>query len=402
MKQDNTKDKLEIVYELLGIAPKYNLKDLVELKKQELNISSDRQLSNILNINKDTLSRLILSETQKIDLLSIIKLSNFLNKNIEDVIKLYVAGMSAGDIKEIEDVRKKNFILRHFDIEQLYKIGFLKSKTDFDVIEKKITNYYNLDSIYEYDNPVLFPLYSKKKTQSQNDLMDSFWIKSAYSWFESVNNPYDFDYNEFERQIPKIRAYTQLEEKGLLTVIRALFRVGITVIVQKYVTNTNVKGATFIVNDKPCIVLTDVYDRYDLLWFTLFHELCHILYDLDDLKINSYHLSGSTDLLLLNEERANLFARSMLFADDKLEFIKQHIDNHFVVQKYAKTNNVHSSIIYGFYLYDCNESIKNQKYKKFRKYLVPSEMAIKNLKKDLITVDNPQVQLKKIIELISN
>lgn len=388
------------IYSLLGISNQKGLKDLIDEKKEQLNISSDRQLSQLVGINKDTFNRLLNGESKKVDLISIIKISNFLDLRIEDTVKVYVSSLKSESISEIEDNRKANFIVRNFDLDGLKKIGFIKSKTDFKAIEKRITSFFEIDNIFDYSTMVGYPLFSKGKRVSQ-DLMNNFWLKAAYEQLEKIDNPNEFDYQEYQRLIPKIRPYSRLESKGLLTVIRALYIVGITVIVQKYVSKTSVKGATFIVNDKPCIVLTDYYGRYDMLWFTLFHELCHIYYDLEDLKRNKYHQSGYPDALLLNEVRANHFARTMLFSDDKLDFIKPHINNNFVVSEYAKKNTVHPSLIYGFYLYD-NPKLHKKLYPKFNKYLISSEKAIKPVKSNIWTAENHKEEIKEIMAKISN
>lgn len=387
------------IYSLLGIKTK-GFKELIDSKKEELNISSDRQLSALLGINKDTLNRILKGDSKRVDLISFLKISNFLNLDISKVIKLYVSSLKPELIEEIEKNRKANFIVRNFDLDALKKIGFIKNKSDFISIEKRIINFFGINDIFEYKSHVAFPLFSKAK-KGAKDLMNDFWIKSAYLQFESINNPYDFDYESLEDIIPKIRPYTQLEETGLLKVIKALYLVGVTVIVQKYITKTSVKGACFIVNDKPCIVLTDYMGRYDLIWFTLLHELCHVLYDMDDLIKNNYHLSGESDLLLLNEERANKFARTILFSEEKMKYIKPFIESRQMVLRYAKENNIHPSTIYGFYLYDNKEKSKKL-YPKFRKHLISSEKAIAPLSTNIWNEKNSiKEEINKIINRIT-
>jgi len=391
---------ISAIYSLLGISNQKSVKDLIDEKKDQLRISSDRQLSNLIGINKDTLTRIISGESKKVDLISIIKISNFLDLRIEDTVKVYVSSLKPDSISEIEDNRKANFIIRNFDLDGLKRIGFIKSKTDFKAIEERILKFFGIETIFDYNTYVAYPLFSRGKKAS-DDLMNIFWVKSAYSQFEKINNPNDFDEEELKKLVPKIRPYSRLEANGLLTVIRALYVIGVTVIVQKYVSKTAVKGATFLVNGKPCIVLTDYHDRYDMLWFTLFHELCHVLYDLDDVERNGYHLTGYSDVLLLNEDRANHFARSMLFSSEKMDFIKPNIDNKFVVNRFAEENTVHPSIIYGFYLYDNNEQ-SNTLYPKYRHFLIGSETAVKVVKTNAWVADDPKEEIEKIIEKISN
>jgi HTH-type transcriptional regulator/antitoxin HigA len=392
-------ENLTEIYSLLGIKTE-GFKELIDFKKNELNISSDRQLSSLLGINKDTLNRIIKGDSKRVDLISFLKISNFLNLDISKVIKLYVSSLKPELIEEIESNRKANFIVRNFDLDALKKIGFIKNKSNFELIEQRIVNFFGIKDIFEYSSHVAFPLFSKAKKGTKS-LMNDFWVKSAYLQFDSIKNPNDFDYESLEDIIPKIRPYTRLEETGLLQVIKALYLVGVTVIIQKYVTKTSVKGACFIVDDKPCIVLTDYMGRYDILWFTLLHELCHVLYDMNDLVKNKYHLSGESDLLLLNEERANQFARSILFSKEKLDYIKPFINNHHLVLKYSEEHNIHPSTIYGFYLYENKDKSKSL-YPKFRKYLISSEKAIAPLFTNIWDEENSiKEEIAKIITKIS-
>ena len=48
--------------------------------------------------------------------------------------------------------KNKKYIEERFDLETLYEIGFIKSKTDFDEIEKRICDWFDLDDIKDYDN----------------------------------------------------------------------------------------------------------------------------------------------------------------------------------------------------------------------------------------------------------
>ena len=154
-------------------------------------------------------------------------------------------------------------------------------------------------------------------------------------------------------------------------------------------------------DDKPCIVLTDYMGRYDILWFTLLHELCHVLYDMNDLVKNKYHLSGESDLLLLNEERANQFARTILFSKEKLDYIKPFINNHHLVLKYSEEHSIHPSTIYGFYLYE-NKDKSKILYPKFRKYLISSEKATAPLSTNIWDEESSiKEEIAKIITKIS-
>lgn len=45
----------------------------------------------------------------------------------------------------------EQWIRDRFDIEELYNMGFIKTKTDFKAIEQRIVTFFGFTSIYEWD-----------------------------------------------------------------------------------------------------------------------------------------------------------------------------------------------------------------------------------------------------------
>lgn len=336
------------IYGLLSqTKPSANIAKLIDNRMSELELS-ERQLSGILGIERPSLKRLKDGEVQKVDLLTALKLIQFLGLEVDEFIKMYVSTLPQNSIAELEKVRKANYLVETFDLKTLKKVGFINSATDYDEIESKIINQFGLKSIFEYSLEVAYPLFSRSK-RPFSDKMLEYWVKSAYSKFSEIKNPNRFDKKGVESLIPKIRPYSRDVAFGLLTVAKALYNCGVTVIVQPYLMKTHIKGMTMIVNGKPCIALTNYYNKYPTLWFTLLHEIAHIIYHLDKVAALNYHVSGDDDLYLIEPE-ANLFARQILFAEEKINYIKLFIDNNRVVEEYAEQNKVHPSIIYGIYI----------------------------------------------------
>ncbi len=352
---------------------------LIDKKMAELDLS-ERQLSTILGIERPSLKRLKAGETQKVDLLTALKLIQFLGLEVDEFIKLYVSTLPKDSIGGLERVRKANYLVENFDLKTLKKIGFIDSVTDYEEIEKKIINQFNLSSIFEYSLEVAYPLFSRGKRPFADRMLE-YWVKSAYSKFLEIKNTNRFDKVGLESLIPKMRPYSRDVEFGMLTVIKALYNLGITVIVQPYLMKTHIYGMTMMVEGKPCIALSNYYNKYPTLWFTLMHELAHVFYHLDKVSTIGYHVSGNDDLYLMEPE-ANLFAREMLFSEEKINYIKPFIDNYMVVEKYAEQNKVHPSIIYGIYirsLEDTNPGVDyGALYAKYNSYMnISPESTIK-------------------------
>jgi HTH-type transcriptional regulator/antitoxin HigA len=326
-----------------------SFKSLFEERINTLGITQSRA-EVILGIEKKTLNKILSSEAKRIDIITMIKLAQFLNLSVDGFIKFLLKELPTEQIGEIEKTKKAHYIIQNFDLSTLLKAKFIESKSDYSAIESKVLSFFGLSNLYEYSLGIT-PAFSKTKRNS-GDLMREFWVRSAYTQFQLIGNDNDYNRENLKELIPKIRPYTRNVDKGLLTVIRALYAVGVTVIYQPYLPTVQVRGATFVIDGKPCIVLTDLNKRYPTIWFALMHELHHVLYDYDEIGKRTYHLTGDPDLWLMQEDKADVFSREYLFGIERSRYIEPFIHDPALVKKYAEKNHVHPSIIYSFYMYD--------------------------------------------------
>jgi Zn-dependent peptidase ImmA (M78 family) len=224
----------------------------------------------------------------------------------------------------------------------------------------------------------------------------TMWLKSVEGALRKINNSNNYNKELLIEMISRIPYYTRNETNGLLTVIRALFKVGVTVIYQPYPHNTQIRGASFVLGGKPCIVLTDYNKRYDTIWWTLMHELYHVLYDYDRLKKTVFHLSGEEDIFL-SEEKANKFATDCFLSDDKFKFIAPLINSEIMVENQAKVWNIHPSLIYGFYMFKNKGSIS-----KYRWRIPKSMVATKDINVNLMESDTLVQAVEKLVSKVFN
>jgi len=373
-----TEDSILTAFQKFAQADSDELSTLIQRRREELDISK-RQMTRVLDISQSSLDRILNGEAQTIDVVKLLKLSSFLQMNLEELVQSYVASAPQEKVRELEDVRAKSFIVSNFDLEGLRKVGFVDSITDLEAIQDRITTFFGLDSVFQYRREVARPLFSSSRNPGR-DKMKEFWVRSAYHQFEKRPNPNEYDREKLLDLVPQIRQYTRFEESGLTTVAKALYEVGVTVIGQSYLPFTQVRGATFVVDGKPCIVVTDYRKDYGTVWFALLHELGHVLYHLDQIRSFTYHLSDDTDKMLVEDE-ANYFARELLLSEEKLDYIEPLIENPEVVERYAQKHDIHPSLIYSFHAYrKYVEEGNDSGYKKYSQYRVSPEKALEPIR----------------------
>lgn len=338
-----------------------SVRELYQKRKDELGLT-DYQIQNLLGMDKNVLNPIIDGSAKFINVVSVIKLSHFLGVSVNDLIKIYVPEMRAEQIGDIQRAREAGYIVENFDTVTLTKIKFFKKKSSSKDMSQRIKDFFGFNTIYDYSETLVFPVFSKTKRNS-NNLIRNFWVQSALTQFQQINNPNKYDRTSLVDLMPKIRPFTRDIENGLVQVAKALYKVGVTVIFQPSIEKLQIRGATFSCNKKPCIVLSDLQKNYPTLWFTLLHELHHVLYDFDEINKRVFHLSsGEGDIFLMNEERADNFATEYLLSEARLRYAIGYINSKKIIEQLAREWCVHSSIIYSIYCYKTNEWPKYQKY----------------------------------------
>ncbi len=355
-----------------------SLSQFFKVKIDEMDISKNQALK-IMDIETKSFDAFMLGESTKIDYLTILKISKFLEISPTVFIDKFLLKIGEENKQELERIKINHFIAKNFDLETLRKNGFINSVNDFDDIEKKILNFFGYETVFQYKSNIDIPVYSSGKITS-NIKSQKFWVNMAYATFDKIYNSNEYDRDYLVKLFPSLRAYSINVESGLSQVCKLLFKAGITVIfIPKIYDNLHIRAATFCINDKPCIAITNYKDYYPTLWFSLFHELYHVLYDWEEILISesNAHISAGMSTATVNEDAANEFASRYLFDEDKLKEIEPFINNPSYIAKYARGYNIHESIVYAIYAYKFSTP-KNKLFGKFRHFLITPGPAIES------------------------
>ena len=394
-----SKTDINLLLKSIFLEEKIDIKAIFEQKIDEYNLSRTKALK-LLNIDKDVFEEIVSGTAKQPNLIHIIKIAEFLDFDVNDFIKIVLENQSIENYASIEKARKASFLVKNFDIKTLTKLGFFGKSDDTDELVEKVLSYFGYDSILEFETQLDEPLYSKVK-KMHSEKMKDFWIKSAYQTFKVIDNKNEFSRNRLKELVVKIKPYSQDVSDGLLTVCRALYNIGVTVIFQNYLPTTQVRGATFIIEGKPCVVITDFNKNYPTLWFTLLHELNHVLFDFETIETNSFHLSDNNDLFLM-EEKADYFARNFFMSEERFHYIKQYINNSYLVNKFAAEIEIHPSMIYSFFTWYQKNLYSRNYHAAFKEFYPDYSEAINKLSPiswDESSLKDASTKIKKILEL---
>lgn len=376
----NDNDKFKEIDELLGgLLPSTPLQELFERKLLDLGMA-ETAVRTMLGIGYKPLKRILAGTEKTVDLTLLFKLSDFLQMDKDLVVRLYIESLEKNLPAPAISPDKIKFIKENFDLVALKKARFINGITNFKEIEKRLIGRLGLKSILEYRRPTMDIAFSSGKFKPEKHLTRAFWISSAISVFREIDNTNEYSRDRLIKFFPQIKWHSINEERGLLDVMRQLHKIGVTVVYQPSLPGLQLRGATFVVGNKPCIVLTNYMGFYPTLWFALIHELYHVLYDLDEIRESRYHMTDdSNDQLsvLAREEMADNFAREYLFSKEKMEYLRPYFSDANFVYRFAIDNHVHPSIVYAIKAFQSSKLDQRKAWQRVRKHY--SEANFKSL-----------------------
>lgn len=311
---------------------------------------TERAALGLMDIESRTLTGILTGTLTKLDFVSLLKLATFLDIDSTLCFQLYINEVHRNNNVSVDLVKRNKFIVENFDLPNLKKSKFISSIKNFDEIENRINNYFGLSSIYDYNKLSVTPAFkSTKKSKSQEQV--TFWINSAIKQFTRIDNPNDFKKDELIELMPSFRDWTPEIGEGLLKVSKVLYKLGVTLIIQPSLAGLQASGATIPVNDKPCIVLSDFNKSFPMIWFALIHELFHVLFDWDEIRLSKYLLSieGDTDE---REMEADAFATDYLLPPNFQSILHKNYNDFNFIEQLAEKSKIHSSIILSVYGYN--------------------------------------------------
>lgn len=362
------------------------LRSIFEKKLQELDLSTN-QIRENLEIEQRTLNGVLDGTQKRVDVLAIYKIAQILGMSYNEVMDLFLKSITQNHKDDVDKARRRAFILNNFDLPTLRNAGVIESIRDLDHIEHRLNSIFGLNSILDYDIEEIEAAFSSTNIKPKNLQTRKYFIKKAQAVFKAIANPNPYEKQALIDYFPKIRWHSTDVNLGLANVMKSLYKLGVTVIFQHKMPQLQVRGATFSVNKKPCIVITNYREYYPTMWFAFLHELFHVLFDWQEILARKYHLSdeeGDLFVVKQKEEEANEFAREFLFPKQKMERIINKLHQKVFIREFALDNHVHQSIIYANHAWT-NSTSENNLWAQYEKYMPEIDMLIENISGGLTT-----------------
>ncbi len=165
------------------------------------------------------------------------------------------------------------------------------------------------------------------------------WAQKAKLEAREINTK-SIDLQKLEKQLPEIRKMTLLKPEVFCQNLCVLLsNCGIALVFLPHIDGSFLNGATFYDKNKIVVGLTVRGKDADKFWFSLFHELAHILYG---------HINNPNGTTEDEEKTADEFAKNILIPPtDFSAFIGDGNFNSKSIQEFARKININVGIVVG-------------------------------------------------------
>jgi HTH-type transcriptional regulator / antitoxin HigA len=276
--------------------------------------------------------------------------------NLEVKYQLHLVGKE----KKEQDIARKSRLYTIAPISELIKNKWIQATDSIDDLERQICNFFGISSLDEtLQLAVNFRCSEHREPEETSRIT---WVKRVEN-LAKQQTVASFERKKIELAIPEILACAKQVE-SIVRIPRLLANLGVHFLIVPHLSKTYLDGAALYLNSNPVIALTLRYDRIDSFWFTLMHELAHIVLGHQGAYLDNL------DALEENEEEkeANEKAADWLINSQTLnEFIisSKKAFSCEAIEEFAQNQNRHPGIILGRLHYD-----KLVPYKNFRSLLV--------------------------------
>lgn len=256
---------------------------------------------------------------------------------LESSYRIYLA---ENERKEKE--QKEIGILKEIPYKQMMNNGWIPFAKDKLEIVQNLKQYLGVDTFANLKN--VYAFYRRSPTVTSNEYAIIAWLRKGELDSQAIELK-SYDKNRLKTMIPEIRSLNTCDfnviRKKLSMILEAC---GVSLSYVPCLKHTPVYGAVkWLTSDKPLIMMSLRYKTDDHFWFTLMHEIYHVLYPQKTSIIVEEKNSHDE-----YERKADRFAAKILISDSMYnEFVRNNDFSIVSIVEFAEKVGVVPGIVLG-------------------------------------------------------
>ncbi len=247
---------------------------------------------------------------------------------------------------------------KKFPYGSMAKLGWVKSTRKESEKVSELFAFFRISKVKSWEDIYFneaLPVFFRVSLKHEKDPYAlSAWLAKGEQIAKSVNSS-AFSKIKLKENLSELKNVMVKEPKDFFKKIQEIcLTSGVKVIYTPSLPKIHINGVVRWIDNNPIIQIYDRYKRYDIFWFSFFHELGHIL--LHGNKKNIF-FENLNNLNLENdyEKEANKFASNLLLTDEQFEIVLKELERNQeplkVIRENARKFGTHPDIIIGRLLY---------------------------------------------------
>lgn len=353
--------KLEKLRPAKQFGPGYFIKEQMDIREW-----TQTDLAEILGVTLKHVNK-ILNDKQPISLDMARVLGEVFDTNPKYWINLdtsYRLWLDQEKSQKEKDADIKSEIFTRMPIKDMVKKGWLNSFKTTAELEAEVLQFWGWETLKFEKVDELINDYCLTRKSEAFDQFNEYYKTTWYQMAQNVAESFvktEYNSRALVTLYNQINKFT-IRKNGISKFLHELEKIGVVFFVLPHLQKTYLDGAAFMYGNNPVIVYTGRYKRIDNFWFTVAHEIAHVLKHLN--KAGQFildNLKDKSDRTSEMESEANAIAAEKLKHEEILDYLKDSL-NYLTttkVEECAKELAIHESIIIGKLAHDEKISYRN-------------------------------------------
>ncbi|MFH2101894.1 MAG: ImmA/IrrE family metallo-endopeptidase [Chloroflexota bacterium] len=261
--------------------------------------------------------------------------------NLETNYRLHLAEK---DEKERSIIRRSK-LYSIAPVREMIRRSWIEKTDNIDQLEKNVCAFLGISS----PNSPLPAVANLRHSQGRDSdtVALNAWVQRVKQIAKRQTGN-QFDGTVLKNAIPEILSYAADDQLVSRVPVR-LLELGVHFVVVSHLPRTYLDGAVIMDDGHPIIVLTLRYDRIDSFWFTLMHEIAHIVLGHEGILLDNTE-EGHGSATEKDEDDANTLAREWLISKPQLTQFIDDVRPHFSkvsIDAFSKRCKRHPGIVLG-------------------------------------------------------
>lgn len=268
------------------------------------------------------------------------------------------------EMRELQKLRDEAHLVRKFCHSELVKLGFVARKTKPGEKVRELQRFFGVTSLKNISALKRYQVAFRQGRGKRSPEATAAWLRIGELQGQKTESA-PFSKETLKNALPDIRNMThQLPEEFETQLRQVLLDAGVVLIFSPHLPKTYLHGATFWLGQNKAVLMLTIRGSWaDIFWFSLFHEIGHLL--LHGKQMVFLESENEEKEYIKAEQEADKFAASILIPpDDYKTFVGSGLFYPKNIEEFAGSLGIDPGIVVGRLQHD--GYIKNEWHNKLR------------------------------------